>query len=177
MATGGRPAGPAPLPPTEPGTALEVDRTISPGGMVNLGQRTVLAAEILGGRRVSIRSEESTLMFFDPVTRELLRVRPNPLTYDQARKLRGARPAGPPPRPRTEPITVQRRASNSGVIMVAGQKISIGRGHAHTVVTVHVAEHTITIDLGDNDRRTFRRTTAQPVRSQKVQRPRTPSVS
>jgi hypothetical protein len=47
---------------------------------------------------------------------------PTPLTYDQARKLRGARPAGPPPRPRTEPITVQRRASNTGIIiMVAGQ--------------------------------------------------------
>jgi hypothetical protein len=60
-------------------------------------------------------------MFFDPDTRDLLRTRPNPLTYDQARKLHGARPAGPPPRPRTEPITVQRRASNTGIIMVAGQ--------------------------------------------------------
>ena len=33
--------------------------------------------------RVAIRIEETTLMFFDPDTRELLRTRPNPLTWDQ----------------------------------------------------------------------------------------------
>ena len=44
--------------------------------------------------------------------------------------LRGARPAGPPPRPSAEPGTAQRRASNTGVIMVAGQKIVLGRIHA-----------------------------------------------
>ena len=45
------------------------------------------------------------------------RVRPNPLTHEQALRLQGARPAGPPPRPRTEPVTVQRRVSATGVIM------------------------------------------------------------
>jgi hypothetical protein len=55
------------------------------------------------------RIEASTLMFFDPDTRELLRTRPNPLTYDQTRTLRGARPAGLPPRPSVEPVTIQRR--------------------------------------------------------------------
>lgn len=116
-------------------------------------------------------------MFFDPDTRELLRTRPNPLSHDQARRLRGARPAGPPPRPCLEPVTAQRRASNTGVIMVTGQKLALGRTHAHTVVTVHVAEHTITVDLGDGAQRTFRRTTTQPVRSWKAQHPRTPHVS
>ena len=70
--------------------------------------RQVLAAEILGGRPVIVRIEPQTLMFLDPDTRELLRVRPNPLTPEQALRLQGARPAGPPPRPRTEPVTVQR---------------------------------------------------------------------
>jgi hypothetical protein len=50
----------------------------------------------LGGSRVTIRIEEHTLLFFDPTSRELLRSRPNPLSFEQARKLRGARPAGPP---------------------------------------------------------------------------------
>ena len=176
-ASGGRPAGPPPLPPAEPGAALEIDRTVSRVGLVSLAGRWVLAAEILGGRRVTIRIEEATLMFFDPETRELLRTRPNPLTYDQARRLRGARPAGPPPRPSLEPVTAQRRASNTGVIMVTGQKLALGRTHAHTVVTVYVAEHTITVDLGDGAQRTFRRTTTQPVRSWKAQHPRTPHVS
>ena len=78
-------------------------------------------------------------MFFDPETRVLLRTRPSPLTWDQARRLRGARPAGPPPAPSAEPVTVQRVASNSGVIMVVGQKIALGRIHAGQIVTVHVA--------------------------------------
>ena len=38
-------------------------------------------------------------MFYDLDSRELLRTRPNPLTHDQVRRLRGNRPAGPPPRP------------------------------------------------------------------------------
>jgi hypothetical protein len=64
-----------------------------------LGNRQLLAAEVLAGRRVSIRIEDATLMFFDPDTRELLRTRPNPLSWDQARKLRGARPPAHHPGP------------------------------------------------------------------------------
>jgi transposase InsO family protein len=171
-AGGARPAGPPPLPKAEPGAAIEVERVVSKDGAVHLASRYVLAAEILGGRRVGIRVEENTLMFFDPATRELLRTRPSPLTWDQACRLWGASPAGPPPRPSAEPITVQRRASNTGVIMVAGQKIALGRIHAGRIVTVHVAEHTITIDLGGDDTRTIRRTTTQAVRSIKAHRPR-----
>jgi hypothetical protein len=133
----------------------------------------VLAAEILAGRRVTVRIDGTSLAFFDPDTRELLRTRPSPLTYQQAMRLRGARPAGPPPRPVLEPIRVQRRASNTGVIMVAGQKVALGRIHAHTVVTVYVAETTLTIEAG-GDTRTVARTTTQPVRSIKAHRPRPP---
>ncbi|MDQ4092150.1 MAG: IS481 family transposase [Actinomycetota bacterium] len=173
-ATGGRPAGPSPLPPAQPGAALEVDRTVSAGGLVSLGQHRLLAAEILAGRRVSVRIEDATLMFFDPDTRELLRTRANPLSYHQARILRGARPAGPPPRPSVEPVTIQRRVWDTGVIMVAGQKLALGRSHAHSVVTVHVAQHTITVDFPDGAQRTFSRTSTQPVRSWKAHRPRIP---
>jgi len=171
-ATGARPAGPPPLPKAQPGAAIEVERVVSNAGQVHLAGRYVIAAEILGGRRVGVRIEEHTLMFFDPHTRELLRTRPNPLTWDQACTIRGASPAGPPPRPSAEPITAQRRASNTGVIMVAGQKIALGRIHAGRVVTVHVADHTVTIDLGRDDVRTIRRTTTQAVRSIKAHRPR-----
>lgn len=174
IATGARPAGPPPLPKAEPGAAIEVERVVSKDGAVHLASQYVLAAEILGGRRVGIRIEENTLMFFDPATRELLRTRPSPLTWDQACRLWGASPAGPPPRPSAEPITAQRRASNTGVIMIAGQKIALGRIHAGRVVTVHVAEHTITIDLGGDDTRTIRRTTTDPVRRVKAQRPSQP---
>ncbi|CAO5189666.1 transposase [Frankia sp. AiPs1] len=111
---GGRPAGPPPLPPIEPGAALEADRTLSKAGTFGLGGQILFA----------------------------------------------------------EPVTVQRRASNSGIIMVVvGQKISIGRHNARRTVTIHVAEHTITIDHGDGELRTHARTTTQPVTKIKVQRP------
>ncbi len=54
--------------------------------------------------------------------------------------------------------------------MIAGQKIALGRIHAGHAVTVHVAEHTITIELGGDDIRTVRRTTTQAVRSIKAHR-------
>ena len=168
---GGRAAGPPPLPPVEPGSALEIDRVVSRAGTISLGNTVVLAAEILAGRRVAIRIQDQTLMIFDPDTRELLRTRPNPLSWDHARRLRGARPAGPPPRPSIEPVTVQRRASNNGGIMVVGQKIALGRQHARQVVTVHVSATTLTVELDGATTRTFPRTTTCPVRSLKTQRP------
>jgi hypothetical protein len=70
------------------------------------------------------------------------------------------------------PAPYLRRASNTGVIMVAGQKITFGRIHTGQVVTVHVAAETITIDLGGDDTLTVRQTTTQPVRSIKAHQPR-----
>jgi len=98
-------------------------------------------------------------MFFDLDSRELLRTRPNPFSTEQIRQLRGLRPAGPPPRPRTEPIRVQRRASNTGIVMVVGQKIALGRAHKHQTVTIWVSETTLAIELDDGETRVVRRTT------------------
>jgi transposase InsO family protein len=172
-ANGGRPAGPPPLPPAEPGAAVEaveVDRIVNKTGIVSLAGRQILAADILGGRLVSIRIDAQTLTFFDPASRQLLRARPNPLSWDQVRRLRGARPAGPPPRPSTEPVTVQRRASATGVILVARQKIALGRAQAGRTITVHVAEHTLTIET-EGGPRTVIRTTTRPIRNLKANRP------
>jgi hypothetical protein len=118
-----------------------------------------LAAEILAGRQVRIRIEAALLLFYDLTTCELLRTRTNPLTPAQIKKLRGLRPAGPPPRPSTEPIRVQRRASATGVILVAGQKVALGRIHQHQTVTVLVSETTLAIELADGDTKIISRTT------------------
>ena len=173
IAQGAIPAGPSPLPPAEDGGAVEVERCVSRIGLVSLAGHQPSAAEIPGGRRAGIRIEPATLMFYDLATRELLRTRKNPLTPEQVKGLRGVRPAGPPPRPSAEPARVQRRASNTGVIMVAGQKIALGRTRKHQTVTVLVSETTLAVELDDEDVRVIRRTTTQPVRSIKGQRPRT----
>jgi transposase InsO family protein len=165
QAAGAVPAGPPPLPSVDSQSsgAVEVERTVSNVGIVSLARRQVLAAEILRGRRVAIRVEAATLMFSDPETGELLRTRPNPLTPEEIAGLQGQRPAGPPPRPRTEPITVQRRVSATGVVTVCRQPVALGRIHAGRTVAVYVSEHTLAIELGQ-DTRTVRRTTTNPVR-------------
>jgi transposase InsO family protein len=170
FADGGRPAGPSPLPQAENDAVVEVERTVNKYGMVSLAGRYLLAAEILGGRRVTIRIEEKTLMFLDPDTRQLLRTRPNPLIWQKCLQLRGARPAGPPPVPERSPITVQRRANSFGVIMVTRQTVSLGRMYVGRVVTVHVSDTTLTIDL-DEGPLTVHRTTDLPVRNVKAHRP------
>ena len=59
------------------------------GGTIAIGGTVLLAAEILAGRRIGIRIEPDTLMLFDLDSRELLRVRPNPLNYAKIIRLRG----------------------------------------------------------------------------------------
>lgn len=123
-----------------------------------------------------IRIEPETLMFFDLQTRELLRTRPNPLTPAQVARLRGNRPAGPPPRPSLEPIRVQRRASKDGII--CKQKVALGRVHRYQTVAIWVSETTLAIELDDGETRVVRRTTTTPVTNIKSTRPRScPLVS
>jgi hypothetical protein len=141
-----------------------------------------MAAEILAGRRVGIYIEEGCpRLFFDPETRELPPTQPNQLQSGEVARLQRARPVGPVPRPSTESIRVQRRASNTGVIMVAGQQVALGCGHAGRTVTVHVSETTLAIEVdaehGDLDTKVVRRTTEQAVRSIKGQRPRIADTS
>jgi Integrase core domain len=172
-ASGAVPAGPSPLPPAAGGgQAVEVERPVSRSGLVSLGSHRLLAAEIHAGQLVGIRIEPGALMFYDPATRVLLRTRPNPLTSAEVARLRGGRPAGPPPQPSAEPARVQRRASATGVIMVAGQKTALGRTHAGQTVTVLVSDTTLAVEFSDGETQVVNRTTTQPVRSIKGQRPR-----
>jgi len=171
---GARPAGPSPLPSEGldgPPLALELERTLGSAGFVSVGSHRIAVSERRAGMRVGIRIDGATLAVFDPQTRELLRTHPNPLTTEQIIKLRGVRPAGPPPVLNTEPITVQRRVSNTGGISIAGQRTWLGREHARKTVTVHVADEMLTIDLDDGPR-AIRRATSRPVAVVKARGPR-----
>jgi hypothetical protein len=44
---------------------------------------------------------------------------------------------------------VQRRASATGVIVVCGQEIALGRAHAGQTLTVAVSDTTLAIELDD----------------------------
>ena len=80
-----------------------------------------------------------------------------------------ADPAGRSPRPNRSECS---GASATGVIVVAGQKVALGRIHQHQTVTVVVSETTLAIEFTDGDTKIISRTTSQPVRSIKGQRPR-----
>jgi hypothetical protein len=56
------------------------------------------------------------------------------------------------------------------VITVCRQHVALGRIHAGRIVSVHVSEHTLAIEL-DEETRTVRRTTSLPARVLKGARP------
>jgi hypothetical protein len=62
------------------------------------------------------------------------------------------------------------------VICVCRQPVALGRIHAGRTVSVHVSEHTLAIELGQ-DARTVRRTTTHPVRILKGSRRHDPAAS
>jgi hypothetical protein len=75
----------------------------------------------------------------------LLRSLPNPLSPAETARIRDARPAGPAPVPAAEPIRVQRRVSSRGALVVAGQRIHVGIGHAGCTLDVEPADRTIRV--------------------------------
>lgn len=97
--------------------------------------------------------------------------RPNPLISAEVARPPGGRPAGTPPQPSAEPARVQRRASATGVSMVARQKAAVGRTTPGQTVTVLVTDTTLAVEFSDGETQVVNRTMTQPVRSIKGQRP------
>jgi hypothetical protein len=95
----------------------------------------------------------------------------NPLTWDQARRMRGARPAGPSPRPLAEPVTRpaggQQRRRDHG--RRAGNRPGPHPRPAHRH-RPRRRRHDHYRPASD-DIRIVRRTSTQPVRSIKAQQP------
>ncbi|MEU8268543.1 IS481 family transposase [Sphaerisporangium sp. NPDC049002] len=158
-----RPAGPAPIPALDAGyPAVEIDRLVSTAGTVSLANHALCIGTTLAGQRVTIRMDGITAQVLDG-ERTLLRTVRCPLPITECGRLRGARTAGPPPKPPTGPVTVQRVVSIKGGIMVVGQKINLGRVHARKVVTVTVDDSHIAIHDEAETLKVVTRTTTQEV--------------
>ncbi len=128
---------------------VEVERTVNAAGCVGLANKAVSIGFGLAGRRVVLRFTAGVMTVLDPADRKLLRSLPSPLTTRATAYLRGARPAGPPPTPPVAgPVTIERIVSSSGGIMIARQRIQIGRQHARKVVTATLDEDTIQVHDG-----------------------------
>jgi hypothetical protein len=92
----------------------------------------------------------------------------------------GSRRSGPDPRlhilgqPDVAHLQLRHRLGEVAALrdLVAGQKAALGRLRQHQTVTVPVSDTTLAIEFTDGDAKVVRRTTTQPVRSIKGQRPR-----
>jgi len=114
---------------------IEVDRTVNASGVVGLAGDQVSVGFQLAGQRVTLRME-GPLMAVIGSEGMLLRTMTCPVPVHSRYRLRGARRAAlirPAP---GSPITVQRRVSCRGGLMVARQKIQAGMIHAGKTATV-----------------------------------------
>jgi hypothetical protein len=145
LTEGARPAGPPPVVagPVIPGGPVEVERLVNASGLVALAGRQHPVGIQFAGQRVTIRIDRGVMQLAaDGV---LLRSLPNPLSAAEIARIRDARPAGPAPVPAAEPIRVQRRVSSRGALVVAGQRIHVGIGHAGRTLDVEPADRTIRV--------------------------------
>ncbi|MGV3703607.1 Mu transposase domain-containing protein [Mycolicibacterium parafortuitum] len=90
------------------------------------------------------------------------------------RDIRGARPATTalPPPPPAGPQSVQRRVPKDGVVMVAGQRLRVGRTHAGMIVTVVVEDHHLRVLDGIKELSLHAQTSTKPIRNFNAHRPR-----
>ena len=172
----GRPdlAGPAPtgVRANAGPTPIEIERTANRDGIVVVrGQELALGAGI-AGTRVTLRFDAG--LIHATAGNMLLKTLPNPFSFNEIQLIRGARPAASalPSPPPAGPQSVQRRVPKDGVVMVAGQRIRVGRTHAGTIVTIVVEDHHFRVLDGINELSLHARTSTKPIRNFNAHRPR-----
>jgi hypothetical protein len=143
---GARPAGPPPAAPvtaragTLPaGAVIEADRSVDHNGTAELATHRLKVGPELAGKKVVLRLDGHLVhVVQDGVLAKTL---PSPIPAEQRGKIRGARVASTQqPAPPTGPMSVQRKVPRDGVVMVARQRLRIGRPYADNMVTIHVED-------------------------------------
>ena len=165
-AAGARPAGPSPL-LAGTGTAIEIERTVNAHGLAGLAGAQVSVGCQLAGQRVTLRMD-GTQMAVITSDGELARTLPCPVPPGDRYRLRGARKAAASPPPPSGPVTVQRRVSSRGGIMVATQKIQVGLIHAGKIVTVTAEDHAFWLTVDGQAVRVVPRTTTREIHRYKA---------
>jgi transposase InsO family protein len=163
---GARPAGPSPL-LAGTATAIEIERTVNATGLVGLAGAQVSVGYQLAGQRVTLRMD-GTQMAVITSDGELARTMPCPVSPGDRYRLRGARRAAASPLPPSGPVTVQRRVSSRGGIMVATQKIQVGLIHAGKIVTVTAEDHSFRLTVDGQAAGVVPRTTTREIHRYKA---------
>jgi transposase InsO family protein len=148
---------------------VEVDRTASRDGVVVIRGHNLLLGVAIAGTRVTLRFDGG--LIHATAGNMLLKTLPNPFSHKDMQRLSGARPATSPlpPPPPAGPQSVQRRVPKDGVVMVAGQRLRVGRTYAGTIVTIVVDDHHFRVLDGTKELSLHARTSTKPIRN--FQRP------
>ncbi len=143
-AGGAVPAGAPPLPPPS-GDVIEIERTVNASGNISVGNHVISAVSPLAGQRVTVRLEGPVAHILANGT--TVRTIACPIPQPARHRLRGARAAtaGPPQLP--APLTVRRRVSSRGAIMIGGQRIQVGLPHAGKTAEITVGSDTYQITV------------------------------
>jgi hypothetical protein len=164
-ASGAVTAGAPPL-PSPSGGVIEIDRTVNAAGTISAGNYVISAGSPLAGQRVTVRMD-------GPVAHILaggnaVRTVACPVPQPARHRLRGARAAtaGPPQPPAV--LTVRRRVSIRGAIMIGGQRIQVGLPHAGKTAEITVGSDTYLITVEDGIALTAPRATSSDIRRHKA---------
>jgi hypothetical protein len=164
-AAGASPAGPPPLPPAS-GEVIEVERTVNASGNVSLGNYMISAGLPLAGQRVTLRLDGPVAHILPGGI--LARTIACPVPSAARSGLRGARAGTAQPPRLPEPLTVTRRVSVRGAIMIGGQKIQVGLAHARKTAEVTAEADTYQINVEPGITITAPRTTSRDIRRHKA---------
>ncbi len=153
-------------------TPVEIERTANRDGIVVVRGRELALGTGVAGTRVTLRFDVG--LIHASAGNMLLKTLQNPFSINECQNIRGARPAttalpSPPP---AGPQSVQRRVPKDGVVMVAGQRLRVGRTHAGTIVTVIVEDHHFRVLDGISELSLHARTSTKPIRNFNAHRPR-----
>ena len=164
-ASGAVPASVPPLPPAE-GSVIEIERTVNASGNISAGGHVISAGSPLAGQRVTVRLDGPVAHILADGT--TVRTLACPVPQPARHRLRGARAAtaGPPQLP--GPLTVRRRVSIRGTIMIGGQRIQVGLPHAGKTADVTVESDTYQITVADGVAFTAPRKTSRAINRHKA---------
>jgi hypothetical protein len=144
-------------------TVIEVDRHVDANGNTELAKHRLRIGGELVRRKVTLRLDGHLIhVVYNGVLAKTL---PSPITADEYTKIRGARIAAsqvPPPAP--GPMSVQRKVPRDGVVMVARQRLRVGRTYAGKIVTIHVEDTHFRVTCDGAQLSIHPRTTDLPIR-------------
>lgn len=146
-----------------PDTVVEVDRVVGRDGLVRVDNTTFNVGATHTGTLVALRLDGH--LVHAVAGRLLLGSWPHPITLAQRLALRGARrPDGPLPAPTpSQAPWAQRVVGADGVVMVARQRLRIGRAHAGKTITVIAEDTSFRVLDGDHELATYPRDPSKPL--------------